>query len=300
MGKILLSRFHQQKKKNIVFKSNIMLFKTNAPNFKIYYTVKNKYDGNYPHFGVTAREGIHILYRYPNTKNWFNVDAFSSKNSPIHVNMKYIIRNNEEYEILIYKPKLSEITQLKIEPPENYTIKYLESEKDKTILVAGGIHSFGIGCTASGVMFPNILGRKLNYNIQNISFNEKNYLMNTYKCFKIYEYPKTELAILELDYILQDEKIFNKYVKKEIKQIKSKANYLICWYAIPRTEVKKHEKIKKLMKKYSKDKKIEILDLSFIYNEKYSEMCTHSKNFINDTGNIMIYKKLEEAIKKIE
>ena len=25
-------------------------------------------------------------------------------------------------------------------------------------------------------------------------------------------------------------------------------------------------------------------------------MCTHSKNFINDTGNIMIYKKLYEQI----
>ena len=71
--------------------------------------------GNFPHFGVTAREGIHILYRYPNTKNWFNVDAFSSRNSPITVNMKYIIKEDEEYEILIYKPILSEISKLEIE-----------------------------------------------------------------------------------------------------------------------------------------------------------------------------------------
>ena len=162
------------------------------------------------------------------------------------------------------------------------------------------MHSFGIGCTACGVMFSNILGRKFNYNVQNISFNKKNFLKNTYECFKKYEHPKSELTILELDYTLQNDEIFNKYIKKVIKQIKSKTKYLICWYAIPQSEEKKHEKIKKLMKKYSKNKSIEILDLSFIYDEEYSEMCTYSKNFINDTGNILIYKKLEETIKKIE
>ena len=48
--------------------------------------------------------------------------------------------------------------------------------------------------------------------------------------------------------------------------------------------------------KYSKKRDITILDLSFIYDEEFSEMCTHSKNFINDTGNIMIYKKLFDQI----
>ncbi len=214
--------------------------------------------------------------------------------------MKHIVEKDEEYEILIYMPILSEINQFIIESPENYKIKYQKNEKNKTLLIAGGMHSFGIGCTACGVMFSNILGRKFNYNVQNISFNKKNFLKNTYECFKKYEHPKSELTILELDYTLQNDEIFNKYIKKVIKQIKSKTKYLICWYAIPQSEEKKHEKIKKLMKKYSKNKSIEILDLSFIYDEEYSEMCTYSKNFINDTGNILIYKKLEETIKKIE
>ena len=256
--------------------------------------------GNFPHFGVIAREGIHILYRYPNTKNWFNVDAFSSRNSPITVNMKYIIKGDEEYEILIYKPILSEISKLEIEMDEKYSMECLENKKDKTILIAGGIHSFGIGCTACGVMFSNILGRKLDFNIQNISFNERNFLKNIGEYLKSYEQPHVELAILELDYIGQDDKILNRYNKKVIKQLKSKVDYLICWYAIPKTEEKKHEKLKKLMNKYSKDKKIEILDFSFIYDEEYSEMCTHSKNYINDTGNIMIYKRLEKIIKEKE
>ena len=57
--------------------------------------------GNYPHIGITAREGIHILYKPQYNDNWFNVDAFSPKNSPMHINMKYMIKENEEYNKVI-------------------------------------------------------------------------------------------------------------------------------------------------------------------------------------------------------
>lgn len=298
--KILLDKLHQQKTIELDCRPHIINFKTNAQNFKIYYSVKNTVNGNFPHFGITAREGIHLLYRYQNTKNWFNVDAFSSRNSPISVNMKHIIKEDEEYEILIYEPLLSEVSELKIEIPKNYEIEYLENKKDKTILIAGGAHSFGVGCTACGVMFPNILGRKLDYNIQNVSFNRRNFLEFTYKYFKNNKHPKVELGILELDHILQYDEIFDEYAEKVIQQMKSNTDKLICWYTIPKTADKKHTKLKKLIENYSKDKKIKIVDLSFIYDEEYSEMCTHSKNYINDTGNIMIYKKLEEIITNSE
>ena len=212
--------------------------------------------------------------------------------------MKYMIKENEEYNILIYGPILSEVSQLTIETPKNYEIEYLNNVKDKTILIAGGIHSFGIGCTACGVMFPNILGRKLKCNIKNISFNERNYLKNTYEFLKKNKLKKTELSILELDYLQQDDEVFNKYIEKVIKKLKEKSNFLICWYSIPQIARSKHKFIEIIKNKYSNNKKIKILDLSYIYEDEYSEMCTHSINYINDTGNIMIYKKLEETIKK--
>lgn len=214
--------------------------------------------------------------------------------------MKHIINDNEEYEILIYGPILAEIKQLDIEIPEPYEIEYLSAKKDEIILISGGLNSFGVGCTACGVMFPNILGRKLNYNIQNISFNDKNYLEKTYSYFKEYNHQKVDLSILELDYIKQNNQIFDKYHEKVIKQLKSKSNHVICWYAIPKTEIDKHAKLKKIKENFSNDKKVEIIDLSFIYDEQHSEMCTHSKNYINDTGNIMIYKKIEQTINHIE
>ena len=226
------------------------------------------------------------------------MDAIASK-SPIEINLKYMIEQNEEYEVIIYGPILGEITELKIEIPENSNIEYLNRKKNKTALILGGIHSFGVGCTASGVMFPNIIGRKFDLNIINASFNEKNFLKNTYNYLKKNKKETPDFTILELDYIWQNDRIFKKYIEKIIKQIKSKNNYLICWHSIPKTMEKKHEKLRELSEKYSNDEKIVFFDFSFLYNEEYSEMCTHSKNFINDTGNIMIYKKISEYLKKI-
>lgn len=36
--------------------------------------------------------------------------------------------------------------------------------------------------------------------------------------------------------------------------------------------------------------------MSFLYKEPYKDMCTLNDYFINDAGNIMIYKKLMEII----
>ena len=214
--------------------------------------------------------------------------------------MKHIIKKGQEYDLLVYGPLLCEINELKIEVPDESEIRFLENKKDKTFLIAGGVHSFGIGCTACGVMFPNILGRKFDVNIINNSFNEKNYLRNLYKFFEDNKPPKTHIEILELDYLRQENDVYDKYVEKVMKQMKSKTNHLICWYAIHKGAKEKHEKLKELTEKYSKDKKIKIFDFSFIYDAEYSEMCTHSRNFINDTGNIMIYKKLEKIIKELD
>lgn len=281
------------------YKPTILNFITDAQTFIIHLKIKNKIPGNYPHIGITAREGIHILYRLLNTKQWYNIDACSSRNSPITVNMKQIIGKNEKYEIMIYGPILSEIEELNIDIPPKSNIEYITKNSKRTFLIVGGMHTFGIGCTACGVMFPNILGRKYEANIHNISYNENNYLKFIYDYFNKNNHPKVDLGILELDYINQNEKIFDDYAGKVIKQMKKKSKHLICWFSIPLTEKRRQKKIKTFSKKYTDDENISIINLSYLYNEKHSEMCTHSKNYINDTGNIMIYKSLNKNIKKL-
>lgn len=247
--------------------------------------------------GVTAREGIHVLYRIEGTTQWFNVDAYTSRNSPMNVNMKFLAQNGQPYEILIYGPVFSEIETLKIEIEDGSEITALNNDISNDILIVGGIHSSGVGCTASGVMFSNILARKFDKHFRNISFNETNHLKTINKELKNYDLDKYDTIILELDYIRQDAAVFDSNAKKVIRKLKSKCNNLICWYTIPKSE-EKYSKLTKFAQRYSNKRNISVLDLSFIYDEELSEMCTHSKNFINDTGNIMIYKRLLEQINK--
>ena len=270
-------------------------FESDAQRFKIHYQIPDEISGNFPHMGVTAREGIHVLYRIAGTTQWLNVDAYTYRNSPITVNMKYLANIGQSYEILIYGPVFSEIRLLKVEIEDGSKITPLSNDISNEVLFVGGIHSLGIGCTASGVMFSNILSRRFDKHFQNISFYETNYLKTIHEKLNEYKLGKYDTIILELDYVRQDEAVFDKYAKKVIKKLNSKCKHLICWYTMPKSE-EKYSKLIEFAEKYSRKRDITILDLSFIYDEELSEMCTHSKNFINDTGNIMIYKKLYEEI----
>ena len=167
------------------------------------------------------------------------------------------------------------------------------------MLFVGGIHSFGIGCTACGVMFSNIIGRKFNKHYQNISFNENNHLKYIYDYLDRFDLNKIETIILELDYVRQDCEIFDEYAEKVIKKLKSRCNNLICWYTLPESESEKFLKLNNFLEKNSKKRGIYFLNLSLIYNNEFSYMCTHSKNFINDAGNIIIYKNLFKQINEI-
>ncbi len=294
--KIILDLFEESVNNSNSVKPYLFKFETDVQRFKIHFQTRNAPSGNYPHMGVTAREGIHVLYRIAGTTQWFNVDAYSPRNSPVNVNMKYLAQIGESYEILIYGPVLSEIELLKIEIDNGSEITVLNNEISNEVLIVGGIHTLGIGCTASGVMFSNILARRFDKHFQNISFNETNHLKTIYEKIDNYNLDKYDTIILELDYIRQDEAVFDEYAKKVIKKLKSKCNNLICWYALPKSESGRYSKLTEFEKKYSKKRNISVLDLSFIYDEDLSEMCTHSKNYINDTGNIIIYKELLKQI----
>ena len=185
-------------------KSHIFKFEADAQRFRIHYQIHDELSGNYPHMGVTAREGIHILYRITGTTQWLNVDAYTHRNSPINVNMKYLADIGQSYEILIYGPVFSEIKLLKIEVEDSSKITLLSNDISNDLLFVGGIHSSGIGCTASGVMFPNILARRFDKHFQNISFNEINYLKTIHEKLNSYNLGKYDTIILELDYIRQD------------------------------------------------------------------------------------------------
>lgn len=285
----------------------VFLFETDAQSFKINYDLINPVRGNFPHVGITAREGLCVLYYSPKEKTWLNVDVYT-RNSQVTVLMSHMVDKGQRYKIMIYGPILSQINNLTVEVPDDNYSNIIMDEFDNQITVFGGIHSFGIGCTTVGVMFSNILSRKLNYKINNITFNDRNYLEKIYVLLKENKglfkkknaLPKSEIAILELDYYNQDDAIVDLYLKDVVKLMKKNYKTVICWFTLPPKKNSKKEKIYEILENDIKKGKIILEDCSFLYDEEYYDMCTFGYHFINDAGNIMIFKKLAKKVQELD
>lgn len=277
-------------------KHQVFKFKTNARVFKINFNVENRISGYFPHVGISAREGLMLLYKSVNGKSWFNIDAYTTRYNT-NVNMTHIINEGEEYEVLIYGPILSDLSMLEIELPENTRGEVVNIDNDLKILIAGGMYSYGMGCTTTGLLFSNILGRKTNAKVDNISFFEKDFLKRTYEHLKNKEnLPEYNLGILEVDNYIQDKTLLDEYLLETLKVMKTFCNRIICWYSISNYTTKQKKHLEKLLEKEISSGNIELLDISYLFNAENKDLCTFSDKFINDTGNIMIYKHMEELV----
>ena len=282
----------------------VFKFKTDAQKFKINFSVNNKSAGNYPHMGISLREGIMVLFRKvqenpddnSNERTWYNVEAYTERFDTT-VYMHHLVHPDEEYEIMIYGPVLSQIESMEIETPENTNIEIIENSFDKKFLVCGGLTSLGIGCTTPASIFPSILCRKLNASVDNITFNDKNYLNHVHDYFKKNTIEKEyDVGILELEYSNQDDKITKLYLQKDIEYMSKRCKHVIAWICVPPYREYKKDLVQDIIKDTPVDNLV-FEDLSFLYDKEYSDICTYSGNFINDSGNMMIYRKLSEIIR---
>lgn len=300
----MLINLLDKKSSNSYFDKNIYKLYTNCKNFKLTYAVNNKARGNYPHVGVTAREGICVLYKYPDKNIWYNLDTFARRN-PVPIMMKnYNIQkhttDNSEYELMILGPLFGDISKLTIEYPDDSYIRINNNISDKKFLFAGGSHSFGIGCTTVGLKFSNILSREYDASMIDLSFNNrKNYLKEILEYYKSHELPQIDVGILEIDSFEQDLTSINENLKEIIEFMKTHCKHIIGWYCLPTSKNNKKKLITEILNDELKKNNVILVDMSFIYEKEFVDMCTLSNKFINDTGNIYIYKKLNEAVKGV-
>ena len=266
-------------------------FRTNVPTLKIFYELEYVRKGNFPHVGVTAREGLLVMYKRPEDKSWMPVNAYS-RSSPSSINMKYIVGVDVEYELLIYSPIFGIFSDLYLEIPEGYSFVSIQENRIDRIMIAGGIHSFGIGCTTTSMLFSNIIGRKTNSIINNHSLFRNNFLEEYHSRYVLGDrkFPMHDICIFEVDSYSQNEEDLEKYLKDVVELLKSRCKKLICWFALPPESESRKLLIKELLSDYEDE--IIIEDISCIYSDEYSDMCVFSNKFINDTANVMIYKKL--------
>ena len=269
--------------------SNPLVFhlKTNSENVELEYQVDDIIDGNFPHVSLNAREGIHLLYK---KDEWRNL-KFENKNSKISLDLSDKLNKEKTCELLIYGPILSNLKQLSVNIDDNCHLEQIKN-KDK-VLIAGGIHSLGIGCNVVSTMFSTIISRKMNLDPHYLVYYNRNFLEQLYKHFKdLDDFPKFKYGLLELDYVFQDNVFVDRHLTQVINFMMKYCEHLICWYTLPSNQESKKNRIFNILEPMLNGENIILEDSSFIYEPEYVDMCTYSNNFINDTGNIMIYKKI--------
>lgn len=233
------------------------------------------------------------MYKKPNEKTWFYLDLITlrSKNT---IKMNFYFNENTYYDVMIYGPLLVNLTKLNIEIPDNYQIFRITPHFEKSILIAGGLNSFGIGCTSAGNKFSNILSRKLNVKIYNLTYNSKNYLKQVFTDLSTYNLNnKFDIGIIELDYINQNDYYVNTFLEEIYELMNKRCANIIGWFSISDKNYKK-ENIFNILK----EKEINIIDINS-QHENFKDMCTFSNNFINDTGNVFIYKSIKEIVTEL-
>ena len=265
-------------------------FKIDTNRFKIYYNVSNIKEGYYPHSGVTLREGIILLYKHPKKDLWVSIDAYHNSNMA-NVNMSHMLSDDICYEVLLYTPLLSDLDKLVIETDDKHHIEYIEENTNRKILVCGGPTSFGMGCTAVSLMFSNILARKLDANITNISYCNDDYLKKIEENFSMDTSGKYKVGIIELNG-LNHEKISTNNLRNLIDYLNSHCDILIGWYYLKEI----NEVAEELLKEEIENNTIILKNISLIFNEKNRDMCSYGNEYINDSGNILIFKELFSTI----
>lgn len=279
---------------NTSLNENIFKFRTNAISFDINYDIEEAVRGNYPQFGLSAREGLLLVYRFVDESNWYNLDAFA-RGRKVNVNMTHITDGERFYDVIVYGPTLTSLKRLDIEIPDESEGEIVEMNSKRKMMVLGGLNSFGIGCATSGVMFSNILQREFDCEVKKIVFNDANYLDKIHNSLTYDEIPYVDVAILEIDCSRQSEEYIEKYLDNILTSLGSYAGKIICWLTLPPSKSSKKQKAVKILEKHD----VIFEDLSFLYDSDYEDMCTYSYNFINDSANMFIFRKISENLREI-
>ncbi len=285
-------------KNDILSNPQTFEFKTNAQKFTIHLKIKDAVNGYFPHVGISAQIGLMVLYKKEDDSSWLNIDAYTERQNT-EIFMHHFVKKGEEYKILIYGPILSKLEKLEVEIPSESTAEII-NDQTTDILVLGGPHSFGIGCTTAAFPLSSIIQRKFDAKMNNLTFNNPNYLENINEYYKNNDVNKKYgIALFEVDYVNQNDETTKKYLKNIIYNLKKHCNNIICWYTLPPYKSNKKEIIQELLKEELTDESIKLCDFSFLYDEEYVDLCTFSGNFINDSGNVMIFKKLKPILEEI-
>lgn len=274
----------------------VFRFVSDSQKIRINFSISDKITGYFPHVGLPAQEGLTLLFRKTNDEKWYNLESFTERFDTT-LFMNHLVSKGESYEVMIYGPILNTLENLEVESFDGSILEKRNVSTDLNLLIVGGLTSHGIGCTTSGMTFPNILARKMNASVDYATVNDKNYMRKVSDILakKDDEY---DFGLLEVDYSNQDDEIVKNYLKKVLVLMSSKCKKVVCWSAIP--EFKKYKKSYGYhLLKELEENNIYWVDYSFLHDDEHADYCTYSGHFINDSGNVIVARKLEERIRSL-
>lgn len=267
---------------------------TNARKFIIKFSICDQIIGNYPHVGISAQNGITVLYSTDEGKKWYTIECIDSRDNHNYliIDMNKFLVTQEKIQIIITSPILASLKELYIGIPKNCFLYPVSKERRKKLLFLGGIHTYGIGCTTSAMLFSNIVMRKGDYVVYNEAIKSNDYLRDTLKILKHNLDFLTEIdaVFLEGNYFRQSEKDFCENMP-EILDILNKFNFpVFIW----NTALEKFLKLN-LDKKIRKD--IYLLKTWDVLRQN-KELYFFSNNFINDAANVILSENFLKLLGK--
>jgi len=271
--------------------SKVYSFLSDAPIFELTYEVSGFCAGNYPHIGYLAQKGLSVFYRVFPDGNWKPLDSVVS----LKINMKSMLRKLRMYQVLIYEPLLSKIERIEVSVDQGI-IDMVGKPLRRVFILGGGI-TYGVGVTAQGLTWSNILCRKSNLEVYNFAVYKDDYLKYLWEHKSIYEgcMKNADLFIIEGDYTFQNDSHTEKYLPLLLDEMRKSKKPILVYSLISNKDRKA-----KLIHLLEENEYVTFVDMAFLYSSDFVDSCTYGKRFINDAGNIEIFKFLNTYLGRLE
>lgn len=277
--------------------NNNFRFITNSTTFTLSYHIRDGKKGNYPYMGISFREGLALMFRQ-GTGSWLPLDLFSSSQTSVKVNMSHLIPAGEKYEVLIYGPAMAVLEDLQVEIAEDSFLEFPE-RWEKSILFLGGNKTFGAGVTSAAMKFSNAIGRYLNAEIVNAASLNRDFTVYMEDSLNyLQDISKYSAIVIEIDGRGNNAQLNPELLQKIMNTIGNSVSVVI-WHALSPSQHLLSEQAMQTVEEIRKhNANLHYLNLDYILQKDYAELCTYSMNFINDAGNVEITNALRPILKE--
>ena len=247
-------------------------FFSNAQRFTVSYSVSDVVKGNFPHIGVTAREGLSILIRDTDKNHnpisaWKPVELLSKKNEDV-INVSHIVKKGASYQIAMYGPILAHLEKVSVLMNEDDFFLWKKREvRDTKIFAGGGKHTFGIGVTSSAMMFSNIFRRNYDVKVDRISSYNVSSVKTEYERIKqVDNISSYDVVIYEISKYDTKECDFKQNMELLVNEL-CKGKKVIVWHSYYNNSEDKIDDIGKTLERVTKQyKNCKYLNLNYLFD----------------------------------